>query len=51
MFTGLISFPLTPLMNDSAIDVPSFERLIQRQVQAQVNMITVLGSTGSSTPS
>ncbi|MGG4603792.1 dihydrodipicolinate synthase family protein [Paenalcaligenes sp. Me131] len=47
MFTGLISFPLTPLMNDSAIDVPSFERLMQRQVQAQVSMITVLGSTGS----
>ncbi|MGG4774542.1 dihydrodipicolinate synthase family protein [Paenalcaligenes sp. Me52] len=47
MFSGLVSFPLTPLLNDSAIDVHTFERLIQRQVQAQVNMITVLGSTGS----
>lgn len=47
MFDGLISFPLTPLLNDSAIDVRSFDRLIQRQVQAQVNMIAVLGSTGS----
>lgn len=47
MFDGLISFPLTPLLNDSAIDVRSFDRLIQRQVRAQVNMIAVLGSTGS----
>lgn len=47
MFDGLISFPLTPLINDSAIDVQSFDRLMQRQVQAQVSMIAVLGSTGS----
>ncbi|MGO3891328.1 MAG: dihydrodipicolinate synthase family protein [Paenalcaligenes sp.] len=47
MFNGLISFPLTPLLNDNDIDGHAFERLIQRQVQAQVNMIAVLGSTGS----
>ena len=47
MFDGLISFPLTPLLNDGDIDIPVFEHLIERQVQAQVNMIAVLGSTGS----
>lgn len=46
MFTGLSAFPLTPLRN-GALDEPAFVRLIERLVQARVDSIGVLGSTGS----
>jgi len=46
MFTGLSAFPLTPLAHD-AVDEAAFVRLVQRLAAAQVDSITVLGSTGS----
>lgn len=46
LFTGLGAFPLTPLAND-AIDERAFSALIERLVEARVDSITALGSTGS----
>lgn len=46
MFTGLSAFPLTPLAHD-AVDETAFVRLIERLVEANVDSITALGSTGS----
>jgi 4-hydroxy-tetrahydrodipicolinate synthase len=46
MFTGLSAFPLTPLIND-ALDEAAFVRLIERLMEAKVDSITALGSTGS----
>jgi 4-hydroxy-tetrahydrodipicolinate synthase len=47
MFTGLSAFPLTPLNDDGALDEPAFERLLARLVDAQVDSIGALGSSGS----
>lgn len=46
MFTGLSSFPLTPLVNDE-VDEPAFIRIIQRLAASGTDSITALGSTGS----
>lgn len=46
MFTGLSAFPLTPLRDD-AFDEPAYARLILRLVDAGVDSIGALGSTGS----
>mgnify|MGYP004716994395 CR=1 FL=1 len=46
MFTGLSAFPLTPLLNDD-IDEAAFIRLLTRLTHADVNSLSVLGSTGS----
>lgn len=46
MFTGLSAFPLTP-MNHGVIDEMSFGRLIERLVDAGVDSIDALGSTGN----
>ncbi|MFD3445183.1 dihydrodipicolinate synthase family protein [Microbacteriaceae bacterium 4G12] len=46
MLTGLSAFPLTPIRDDQ-VDLPAFERLVTRLVAAEVDSITVLGSTGS----
>lgn len=46
MFTGLSAFPLSPLRNGT-FDEPAFLNLIERLVQARVDSIGVLGSTGS----
>ncbi len=46
MFHGLNAFPLTPLSQD-AVDEPRFVNLITRLVEAQVDSVTVLGSTGA----
>lgn len=46
MFTGLCAFPITPL-NEAGIDVAAFVTLINRLVNARVDSIGVLGSTGS----
>lgn len=46
MFTGLSAFPLTPL-NRNAVDEAAFTGLLDRLAAAQVDSITVLGSTGS----
>jgi 4-hydroxy-tetrahydrodipicolinate synthase len=46
MFTGLSAFPLTPLTDDG-IDEAAYARLIRRLVDAGVDSIGALGSTGS----
>ncbi|WP_241569627.1 dihydrodipicolinate synthase family protein [Rosenbergiella collisarenosi] len=46
MFTGLSAFPLTPVSYDR-VDVESFLRIMKRLVEAKVDSIGVLGSTGS----
>ncbi|QPI63103.1 dihydrodipicolinate synthase family protein [Vreelandella venusta] len=46
MFTGLSAFPLTP-MNEQGIHEHEFTRLVERLVEAKVDSIGVLGSTGS----
>lgn len=46
MFTGLSAFPLSP-MNRGVIDEMAFIRLIERVVDAGVDSIGALGSTGN----
>ncbi|MFD6950660.1 dihydrodipicolinate synthase family protein [Nocardiopsis sp. TSRI0078] len=46
MFTGLSAFPLTPL-NDDRFDEQAYTGLITRLVEAGVDSIGALGSTGS----
>ncbi|MGC5628527.1 dihydrodipicolinate synthase family protein [Georgenia sp. Z1344] len=46
MFTGLSAFPLTPLADDH-LDEAAFAGLVERLVDAGVDSITALGSTGS----
>jgi 4-hydroxy-tetrahydrodipicolinate synthase len=46
MFTGLSAFPLTP-MNEHHLDEAAFVRLVERLVDAGVDSIGALGSTGS----
>ena len=46
MFEGLSAFPLTPVNNEE-IDEVSFERLLLRLVDARVDSIGILGSTGN----
>ncbi|GAA1851698.1 dihydrodipicolinate synthase family protein [Brevibacterium marinum] len=46
LFTGLSAFPLTPI-RDEAIDEAAYAGLIGRLVEAGVDSITALGSTGS----
>lgn len=46
MFSGLSAFPLTPLC-EGKVDEKAFVRLMQRLVQANVDSIGVLGSTGN----
>ena len=45
MFTGLSAFPLTPFKNER-IDFVAFERLITNLVDAKVDSICAMGSTG-----
>lgn len=44
--TGLSAFPLTPIAADR-IDEAAFSGLVQRIIEAEVDSITALGSTGS----
>lgn len=46
MFTGLCAFPLTPI-NEGKIDDMAFIRLMARLVEAGVDSVCALGSTGS----
>jgi len=46
MFTGLSAFPLTP-STDDGIDEAAYARLIRRLIDAGVDSIGALGSTGS----
>ncbi len=45
MFTGLSAFPITPFSNES-IDFKAFEAIIDNLVQAKVDSICAMGSTG-----
>lgn len=46
MFSGLSAFPLTPI-GDQGVDERAFAKLMQRLVDAKVDSIGALGSTGS----
>ena len=46
IFSGLSAFPLTPL-DDDTVDEHAFAGLIERLVDAGVDSVTALGSTGS----
>lgn len=46
MFTGLSAFPLTPFRDDR-VDLAAYRRLVERLVNAGVDSIGPLGSTGS----
>ena len=46
MLSGLSAFPLTPLRDD-AVDEAAFVGLVERLVDAGVDSIAALGSTGS----
>lgn len=45
MFTGLSAFPITPF-NNEGIDFKAFEAIINNLVQAKVDSICAMGSTG-----
>lgn len=46
IFAGLSAFPLTPLVDDQ-VDERAFAGLVERLVDAGVDSVTALGSTGS----
>jgi 4-hydroxy-tetrahydrodipicolinate synthase len=46
-FQGLIAFPITPMDVDGRVDLEGLRRLVRRLVDAEVDAIGVLGSTGS----
>jgi 4-hydroxy-tetrahydrodipicolinate synthase len=46
VFTGLSAFPLTPATEDGIVDTIALEGLVARLVDAGVNSIGLLGSTG-----
>ncbi len=45
-FTGLSAFPLTPASADGVVDTKVLQRLLDRILQADVQSIGLLGSTG-----
>ncbi len=47
MFQGLSAFPITPADDTGRVDVDSLQRLLSRLVDAGVDSIGLLGSTGS----
>lgn len=47
MSKGMIAFPITPMDADGRVDAQTFRRLLRRLVEAQVDGVCVLGSTGS----
>lgn len=44
---GLIAFPITPMSADGRVDAEALRRLVRRLVEAEVDAVCVLGSTGS----
>lgn len=46
-FHGMIGFPLTPADTHGRVDTTAISRLVQRQKDADVDAIGILGSTGS----
>jgi len=47
LFKGLSAFPLTPTDDDGHVDEAALRRLVQRLVEAGVDSIGLLGSTGT----
>jgi 4-hydroxy-tetrahydrodipicolinate synthase len=47
LFQGLSAFPITPTDQDGRVDEKALERLVQRLVEAGVESIGLLGSTGT----
>ncbi len=47
MFSGLSAFPITPATADGRIDTDALQRLLARLVEAEVDSIGLLGSTGA----
>lgn len=47
IFRGLCAFPITPCQPDGEVDVSALRRLLERLVDAGVDSIGLLGSTGS----
>ncbi len=47
MFTGLSAFPITPATPDGRIDTDALQTLLARLVEAGVDSIGLLGSTGA----
>ena len=47
-FTGLFTALITPFNNDKSIDYISLEKLVTEQVEANVDGIVILGTTGES---
>jgi 4-hydroxy-tetrahydrodipicolinate synthase len=47
LFNGLSAFPITPTDQDGRVDEKALARLVQRLVEADVESIGLLGSTGT----
>ena len=47
-FRGLYTALVTPFTDDNQIDYPALERLLDQQIQAQVDGLVVMGTTGES---
>ena len=47
-FRGLYTALVTPFTDDNQIDYPALERLLKQQIQAQVDGLVVMGTTGES---
>ena len=45
--SGLIAFPITPMNSAGRVDEAALRRLVRRLVEARVDAVCVLGSTGS----
>lgn len=46
LFTGCATALVTPFLPDGSLDVPALERLIVRQVDAGIDALVLLGTTG-----
>ena len=47
MSKGLVAFPITPMDESGRIEADAFERLLDRLIEANVDGVCVLGSTGT----
>lgn len=45
-FKGIIAYPITPFTEDEQVNVPLFQKLVERLVLNKANAIAPLGSTG-----
>lgn len=43
---GIVAYPITPFTSDDTIDVPALHSLLDRMIDAGVNALAPLGSTG-----